>query len=448
MLSPVRVATLLLVCLVGMPAQGWWDCGHKIIASIAFRRLTPSQQTTLVEILRQHPRFEQDFRSKMPADVPPELEGEWIVQQCSVWPDLARDFKGADRDKYHRGPWHYQDIPLFLTDADRAAMEKKLTLNMESKVPSVVANPNDLNALQAIALAQATALDSNSPAADRAVAFCWLFHVIGDIHQPCHSTAMFSQKLFPNLGEGDRGGNLVKVTQRGNLHSLWDSFLGSRGQVVEMKNRAVAMMADPELSAVGEAAIQKLTSTDWQVESFELAKEYVYDAEILAFLRALESSGAPADSMACTVTEDYLKRGGKVSERRVVEAGYRIGAILGDSKNEPRRGRYAVTGRSAVGRTRLRCSSAWRNMSRLACSCDNRPKTGCGCVGGSRFRRSSDVRRCSSAAVSSASAPGSSRTAVLGTRMPRGIPFFRNRQSAIRPTNVRTNQLTWKSKPS
>lgn len=328
-----RVLAAAAFVLTSAISQAWWDCGHKITASIAYRLLSPEQQQTLVDILRQHPRFEQDFRKWMPRDLTPELEAEWIVQQCSVWPDLTRDFDGPDREKYHRGPWHYQDLPLFLTDADKAAMESRLTLNRETKVPSPISDPDKLNALQAIALARATALDSNAPAPDRAVAFCWLFHVIGDMHQPCHATAMFSQRLFPNLGEGDRGANLVKTTQRGNLHALWDSFLGSRGQVVEMKNRAVEMMANPELSQLGEAATKKLDSKDWQVESFELAKEYVYDAEILTFLRALDLSGAPASGMACTVSDDYLKRGGKVSERRVVEAGYRIGKVVSDLKS-------------------------------------------------------------------------------------------------------------------
>jgi hypothetical protein len=318
--------------LTASASQAWWDCGHKISASIAYRLLPPEQQQTLVDILRQHPRFEQDFRKRMPKDLTPQLEAEWIVQQCSVWPDLTRDFEGPDREKYHRGPWHYQDLPLFLSDADKAAMESKLTLNMETNVPDQIDNLDKLNALQAIALAKKSALDPNASPPDRAVAFCWLFHVIGDIHQPCHATAMFSQKLFPNLGEGDRGGNFVKTTQRGNLHALWDGFPGSRGKVVEMKNRAVEMMANSELSQLGRAAAKNLDSTTWQAESFEIAKTYVYDDEVLTFLRGLEMSGAAANSMACTLSEDYLKRGGKVSEKRIVEAGYRIGNILSELK--------------------------------------------------------------------------------------------------------------------
>ena len=87
---------------------------------------------------------------------------------------------------------------------------------------------------------------------------------------------------------------------------------------------------NPEFAALGEKAIQTLDPTTWRAESFELAKEYVYDSEITTFLKALDMSGAAANSMACTVTEDYLKHGGKVSEKRVVEAGYRIGKVLSE----------------------------------------------------------------------------------------------------------------------
>jgi len=40
----------------------------------------------------------------------------------------------------------------------------------------------------------------------------WLFHLIGDIHQPLHSTALFSTKLFP---EGDRGTWGVRAADHG-----------------------------------------------------------------------------------------------------------------------------------------------------------------------------------------------------------------------------------------
>jgi hypothetical protein len=62
----------------------------------------------------------------------------------------------------------------------------------------------------------------------------WLIHLVGDIHQPLHTLARFDQ-LRPN---GDRGGNAVLLNS-GNLHSYWDSRLGTSetdrflGQLIE-----------------------------------------------------------------------------------------------------------------------------------------------------------------------------------------------------------------------
>ena len=53
---------------------------------------------------------------------------------------------------------------------------------------------------------------------DKAILLCWLFHLVGDIHQPLHCSAMFTPRLF---SEGDRGGNSIKVGKY-NLHSTWD----------------------------------------------------------------------------------------------------------------------------------------------------------------------------------------------------------------------------------
>jgi len=49
-----------------------------------------------------------------------------------------------------------------------------------------------------------------------------LIHVVGDLHQPLHSSAFYS-KDYPN---SDFGGNLYRVQYQGktqNWHKLWDA---------------------------------------------------------------------------------------------------------------------------------------------------------------------------------------------------------------------------------
>ena len=56
--------------------------------------------------------------------------------------------------------------------------------------------------------------------------WCWLFHLVGDVHQPLHTVSLFKTK-YP---DGDRGGNLVFVRAKRSgaildLHQLWDGLL-------------------------------------------------------------------------------------------------------------------------------------------------------------------------------------------------------------------------------
>jgi hypothetical protein len=67
--------------------------------------------------------------------------------------------------------------------------------------------------------------------------------------QPLHSSALFTPKLFP---DGDRGGNLIKTAQRGNLHSLWDGFLGGEAKMREAHQDALNLLADPEMARIGD----------------------------------------------------------------------------------------------------------------------------------------------------------------------------------------------------
>lgn len=67
------------------------------------------------------------------------------------------------------------------------------------------------------------AVNINKTTAERALFARYLVHIVGDIHQPLHSVAMFNE-TFPS---GDRGGNSIKIvllngtTQ--NLHAFWDA---------------------------------------------------------------------------------------------------------------------------------------------------------------------------------------------------------------------------------
>lgn len=323
-----HIVLAAMICLASRPAFAWAPAGHKIAASIAYRLLSAERRTAVAELLRNHPRFAEDFQAKRPESLPDENFEEWLFQQASIWPDMARGFPEALKEQFHRGPWHYCNRPLFLTEADRKTMTPLLTVNLRTDPPRTPPEMLHMNILQAIERAKTVALDARAAKPDRALAMTWLFHLAGDIHQPLHSASMFSERLFPSLLEGDRGGNLVLTKQGERLHGLWDNFPGGDIKFKTARERALKFMADDELKSTAERAAENRSTKAWFDESHELAREYAYNAEVLAYLKQLHPDVPPEERPKLTLSEDYLKTGGLVARQRVVTAGYRLAELL------------------------------------------------------------------------------------------------------------------------
>jgi hypothetical protein len=62
----------------------------------------------------------------------------------------------------------------------------------------------------------------------RAVALCWVCHLVGDGHQPLHTVKLLTTQ-FP-APEGDRGGTRFYIRVREgartiSLHTFWDDLI-------------------------------------------------------------------------------------------------------------------------------------------------------------------------------------------------------------------------------
>ncbi len=354
---------LAAAALLGAPsvAPAWWDAGHETVAAVAWRRLPPARRIVMADLLRAHPRYEEDFAAAMPpevrdADRP--VQDEWLFRRASVWPDVVRDRANKDRRAaYNRDTWHYVNIPLYLTPEDESALKAgweadpdRFRPNTTFPVPadataadgSDAADPDadtadadgpGMNLVQALQFNLAVVGDATRPAAERAVALCWALHLGGDVHQPMHAVALFTDGLYP---EGDRGGNLVKVApsegQPGrNLHAVWDAAPGqtfTHAEVVANTNR---LLADPGLTAAGRAAAAQTDPRAWARESRELARWAVYTPDVLAYVRtreAAEDAGRAPDPAPLRIAEEYVATARRLADRRLTEAGFRLGAAL------------------------------------------------------------------------------------------------------------------------
>jgi hypothetical protein len=98
-----------------------------------------------------------------------------IVMQAARWPDELRN---TDR-QYHRGLWHYINWP-FKPEGQPASVQIK--------------DPESVNILTALVENESIVKNDSGPQR-KAVALAWLFHLVGDIHQPLHTAQLFTVNL-------------------------------------------------------------------------------------------------------------------------------------------------------------------------------------------------------------------------------------------------------------
>jgi S1/P1 Nuclease len=139
-----------------------------------------------------------------------------------------------------------------------------------------IREPEPVNILTALAENERIVTGENN-AERRAIVLAWLFHLVGDIHEPLHTTQLFTVG-YP---KGDRGGNeiCVRVTQSGqpmDLHRFWDGVITSSSNLTRLRNEATAPRDRPEFQR---GQLIELGNTDfesWAKESFEIAMMIAY----------------------------------------------------------------------------------------------------------------------------------------------------------------------------
>jgi hypothetical protein len=83
------LATLAGLCIAAT-ALAWNGLGHMVAAEIPWQQLDDPTRQQIVDTLRRHPRFAEDFKKKMPDDVATadkSVQDHWIFQQAATWPD-------------------------------------------------------------------------------------------------------------------------------------------------------------------------------------------------------------------------------------------------------------------------------------------------------------------------------------------------------------------------
>jgi hypothetical protein len=124
----------------------------------------------------------------------------------------------------------------------------------------------------------------------------FLFHLVGDIHQPLH------------VGYGyDKGGNKTQLNYKGqgtNLHAFWDSGI-IRHKRINLKD---CLLANP-FSKAALSTIQKINVVTWAQESNNLL-------------------GKCYNTQGNIVTKKYLDNSTPIVKTQIAKAGIRLAAVL------------------------------------------------------------------------------------------------------------------------
>ncbi len=296
-------ATALTLLLPTLPAFGWNATGHRIVAFIAYERLTPQARARVDALLKLHPDYAM-LAQGAPED--PVLRARDVFMQAAVWPDTIKGDRrfwddthkdaqptellpGFPDMKRHTN-WHYYDTPYA---PDGAPTEKQLPPSALTELPRLI---RELG---------------KAPDALAAYDLPWVEHLAADVHQPLHCIGRF----LKSAEKGDAGGNGVFIAPRGNLHSLWDGAAGNDlSDAYATKYAVEAMAATPPPEH-----IQK-NPKKWIHEGAELAEKSVYTF-------GLENG---TREHPVQLPADYEENAHRIARIQVAVAGYRLAAVLNE----------------------------------------------------------------------------------------------------------------------
>lgn len=297
------VALVILLTACG-PAFCWNDHGHMVIARLAWNKLMPEQRGAVIAILKKHPHYEEFLATGKPEGFSTD---EWAFMRAACWADWVRSHHARE---FNHGPWHYINYPVTFAGGGVDPEKHQPPADQENAVRQMGVCMEKIR----------TGTDT-----EKAVFMTWLFHLVGDIHQPLHCVALFSDK-YP---DGDRGGNLIRIRIRSsptNLHSFWDGLLG-RGltpgtigkDVVEIEK---LLAEKPELVKTD---LEANTSFDsWAREGAVIARKSVYlDGDLLE-QRVTDNEGV------FQTPDDYAPTAGRIARVQVGKAGVRLAAKVAD----------------------------------------------------------------------------------------------------------------------
>ena len=219
-------------------ALAWGREGHAVVAQIARGYLTPKAAAAVDALLA-------------------------VDTDALTTPDLGARASWADAwRKEHRETteWHFVDIELDHPDLAGACFGFPTSATPASIGPEKGCVIGRLDAFEA------ELADPKTDPTERLLAFKFVLHFVGDLHQPLHAA-----------DNQDRGGNCVPLALGGprtvNLHSYWDTVAL---EAIEPDADKLAAKLSAQITPAERKAWEKGDAKTWAMESFAIARSTVY----------------------------------------------------------------------------------------------------------------------------------------------------------------------------
>jgi len=297
-----RAALLSAFLLVAQShAMAWHDTGHMLVAQIAYLNLSPAAKARVDKLLVA-PQGRRPLIHLCATYYTPACEKIYDPVTIAVWMD---DFKGDSlNDEYEN--WHYINYKPFF---DGIPVRPEV-------------GPEPTNVLDRINWCINTLRNGTGRDKTDAETLGFLYHLVGDVHQPLHTLTRYSAKN----PDGDAGGNGFAVqmppeARIRNLHSFWDAIAGRFGfespkRPLDAAGRARLLAQAEEIMKANPAqtlaSARELEPLRWIEESNTIARQFAY-----AKTREGEAPSAA-----------YTAEAQKIAGERIALAGYRLALVL------------------------------------------------------------------------------------------------------------------------
>lgn len=298
-----------------VPARAWDEAGHRTIGAGAWLDLDAGTRARVGAFLARHFDFSPAMRTEAARAEVDYIE--YLFMKASEWPDDIRSERHPSRF-FHVGDWHFRGR----------------TYAPDGPVPYRLSSPSQ-DALEILQTSMATVPRADASLPARTAALCWLFHLVGDAHQPLHGVRLVNED-FPY---GDRGGNLFWVIDRPgraptNLHSLWDGLYSRDNRPDEADALARRLLAIHPRSSLPELR-SHLKHSEWLAESYEASRNHSYGFTDATGKKWTLKPGIQvrrgeyrADRPPQPLPPGYLENARAVAGRRIAVACYRMADAL------------------------------------------------------------------------------------------------------------------------